>query len=139
LDPLTSRIQLEGLLRISVWRYRAHAHAVTRNRGHTFVKMYASSDIEMTSEAIIAGAVSTYMLSTELTDHSARLGTSECSATTSTLSKTVPHLLRTSQLARLTSGLDNSVPTSAEPSSAILDITKMFEGTMVKTALRPCG
>jgi hypothetical protein len=78
--------------------------------------MYASSDVEMTSEAIIAGAVRTYVLSTELTDDLARLGTSECSATTSTLSKTVPHLLRTSQLARVTSGLDNSVPTSSEPS-----------------------
>ena len=139
MDPLTSRIQLEGLLRISVWRYRAHAHAVTRNRGHTFVKMYASSDVEMTSEAIIAGAVSTYMLSTELTDDLARLGTSECSATTSTLSKTVPHLLRTSQLARLTSGLDDLVSTWAEPSQAILDTAAMFESTMVKTALRPSG
>jgi hypothetical protein len=77
--------------------------------------MYASSDVEMTSEAIIAGAVSRCMLSTGRSDDVARLSTSECSSTTSTLQETVPHLLRTSQLARLTTGLDNLVPTSAEP------------------------
>jgi hypothetical protein len=139
LDPLTSRIQLEGHRRSSIWRYRAHAHANNRSRGHTFVKMYASSDVEMTSEAIIAGAVSSSMLSTAITDDVALFSTSKCSTTTSTLPKTVPHLLRTSQLARLTAGLDDLVPASSEPAEAILDTATMFEGTMVEEALCPCG
>jgi hypothetical protein len=138
LDPITSRIQLEDL-RISVCRSRAHAHADYRSRGHTFVKMYASSDVEMTSEAIIAGAVSSSMLSTAITDDVAGFSTSKCPATASTLSEIVPLILRTSQLARLTAGLDNLVPASSEPAEAILDTATMFKGTMVKTALCPCG
>jgi len=77
--------------------------------------MYASSDVEMTSEAIIAGAVGTYMLSTCETDGIAGLSPSECPTTTSPLPKTVPHLLCTSQLARLIAGLDSIVFTSSEP------------------------
>jgi hypothetical protein len=56
------------------------------------------------------------MLSTGKSDDVAVFSTSERPTATSTLSKTVPHLLRTSQLARLVTGLDNSVPTSSEPS-----------------------
>jgi hypothetical protein len=119
--------------------HRAHAHAFDESRGHTFVKMYASPDVEMTSEAIIAGAVSRYILSTGSADDVARFSTSECSTTTSTLQETVPHLLRTSQLARLTTGLDDLVSTSSEPSSTILDTATMLESPLVEAALRPCG
>lgn len=77
--------------------------------------MYASSDVEMTSEAIIAGAVSSYTLWTAKSDDIARLSTPERPTTTSTFSKTVPHLLCPSQLTRLITGLDNLVSTSSEP------------------------
>jgi len=77
--------------------------------------MYASPDVEMTSEAIIAGAVSRHMLSTGRADDLVGFSTSERPTTTSTLPKTVPHLLCSSQLARLATGLDNLVPTSSEP------------------------
>ena len=77
--------------------------------------MYASPDVEMTSEAIIAGAVSRCMLSAGRADDLAGFSTPECPTTTSTLSKTVPHLLYSSQLAGLATGLDNLVPTSSEP------------------------
>lgn len=93
--------------------------------------MYASPDVEMTSEAIIAGAVSQHTLHSHSAYGLARLGTSECSTTTSAFPKTIPHLLRASQSAHPLASVDNTVPTAPEPTSAVLDTSAMSEGTLV--------
>ena len=60
--PQAAREVVEKLSRLqATWWEEAHAHPDSGNYEHTFVKMVSTVDPEMTSEAIIAGAVSLHL------------------------------------------------------------------------------